>query len=76
MTINEPGDPVTEPTPGPAAAVRVRVIAGPDDAMVGKIGYLFDFNASEYRSYIVTVTETEVRRLHLHDGYEYRVEEI
>ncbi len=63
-------------TGGAAPAVRVRVTAGPDDAVVGRIGYLFDFNSREYKSYIVTVAETEVRRLHLHDGYEYQVEEI
>jgi hypothetical protein len=60
----------------PASAVRVRVTAGPDESVIGKIGYLFHFAKQEYNSYIVTVTETEVRRLHLNDGYEYRLEEI
>ena len=64
------------PADGPASAVRVRVTAGPDEAVVGKIGYLFDFDAQEYKSYIVTVTQSEVRRLHLHEGYEYQVEEV
>jgi hypothetical protein len=61
---------------GPMPTLRVRITHGPEDLYVGKIGYLFDFNSPEFQSYILTVTETEVRRLHLHEGYQYQVEEI
>lgn len=60
----------------PASAIRVRITEGPDDSVIGRIGYLFDFYREEFKSYILTVTEDEVRRLHLHEGYSYQVEEI
>lgn len=56
--------------------VRVRVTKGPDESMIGKIGYLFDFRSHGESTYIVTVTETDVRRLHLHEGYEFKEEPI
>jgi hypothetical protein len=61
---------------GPASAVRVRITGGPDDSVIGRIGYLFDFYREEYKGYILTVAGSEVRRLHLQDGYGYQIEEI
>jgi hypothetical protein len=60
----------------PSSAIRVRITEGPDDSVVGRIGYLFDFYKEGLKAYIVTVTDSEVRRLHLQDGYSYQVEEI
>jgi hypothetical protein len=74
MTASENGQ-ETEDS-GSALAMRVRVTQGPDPNVIGKIGYLFDFDHHEYQSYIVTVTESEVRRLHLQDGYEYELAEF
>ena len=62
---------------GHSAAVRVRITAGPDHGFVGKIGYLFESSDDAKTQYIITVTpSSDVRRLHLQDGYKYQVEEI
>lgn len=59
-------------------AIRVRIVKGPDETMLGRIGYLFDFTEGEIvsKAYIITIDEGEVKRLIVSDGYEYEIEEI
>jgi hypothetical protein len=59
-------------------AIRIRITAGPDQEMVGKIGYLFDYtDEPELRGlYILTVNSESVKRVAVSDGYEYEIAEI
>ncbi|HET6510545.1 MAG TPA: hypothetical protein VFH43_00020 [Candidatus Kapabacteria bacterium] len=68
--------PSTGVSDGPPPAVRVRITAGPEVGFIGRIGYLFE-NTDDLQQYIITVTaNSDVRRLHLKEGYQYQVEEI
>lgn len=59
-------------------AIRVRIVKGPVEALLGKIGYLFDYpeSDSQTKAHIITIDGEEVRRLFVDDGYEYVVEEL
>lgn len=61
------------------AAQRVRIVAGPNDAMIGRIGYLFhheDIHTQTTDRFIVTISKDDVHRLRVTDGYEYELAEI